>query len=115
MYCEIASMIGSVALSILEALTPSEKVTPPSDYPKPGLLGTYVVSATVDDNEQSDGMGAVIDAWGYEWYYTDRPDLYDGQKVTVVYNANGTPDDLKDDFIVDIFGACPEDSLCHED
>ena len=115
MYCEIVSMIGSVALSILEALTPCEKVTPPVDYPKPGLLGTYVVSATVDDNEQSDGMGAVIDAWGFEWYYTNRPDLYDGQRVTVVYDCMGTPDDLKDDEIVDIFGACPENSPCHED
>lgn len=115
MYCEIASMIGSVTLALIEALTPSEKVTPPVDYPKPGPLGRYVVSAVVDDNEQSDGMGAVIDAWGFEWYYEDRPDLYDGQKVTVVYDCQGTPDDLADDTIVDIFGACPEDSPCHED
>lgn len=115
MYCEITTMIGSLALAALEVLSPYEKTVPPADYPKPGLLGTYVVSATVDDNEQNDGMGAVIDAWGFEWYYTDRPDLHDGQKVTVVYNANGTPDDLKDDEIVDIFGACPEDSPCHDD
>lgn len=115
MYCEIASTIGSIALALIEALTPSEKVTPPSDYPKPGPLGRYVVSAVVDDVDQADGMGAVTDDWGFEWYYTDRPDLYDGQRVTVVYDANDTPDDLADDFLVDIFGACPEDSPCHED
>lgn len=115
MYCEIATMIGSVALSILEALTPSEKVMPPSDYPKPGPLGRYVVSAVVDDVDQADGMGAVTDDWGFEWYYEGRPDLYDGQRVTVVYDAMETPDDLADDEIVDIFGACPEGSPCHED
>lgn len=113
--CEIATMIGSVALAVIEALTPCEKVTPPANYPMPGLLGTYVVSATVNDTDQADGMGAVTDSWGFEWYYSERPDLHDGQKVTVVYNANGTPDDLADDFLVDIFGACPKDSPCHED
>lgn len=115
MMCEISTMIGSVALAVLEALTPYEKCTPPADYPKPGPLGRYVVSATVYDNEQSDGMGAVLDDWGFEWHYEDRPDLYDGQRVTVVYDAKGTSDDLKDDEIIDIFGACPEDSPCHED
>ena len=75
----------------------------------------YVVSAVVDDVDQADGMGAVTDDWGFEWYYTDRPDLYDGQRVTIVYDCMGTPDDLKDDEIVDIFGACPEGSPCHED
>lgn len=115
MYCEVATAVASVVLAAIEALTPCEKVTPPIDYPQPGPLGRYVVSATVYDNEQADGMGAVLDDWGFEWYYTDRPDLYDGQRVTVVYDAMGTPDDLKDDVIVDIFGACPEDSPCHED
>lgn len=112
---KIATVIGSVALALVEALSPNEKVTPPANYPMPGLLGTYVVSAVVNDTDQTDGMGAVTDSWGFEWYYSERPDLHDGQKVTVVYNANGTPDDLSDDFLVDIFGACPEDSPCHED
>ena len=115
MYCEIATAVVSAVLAAIEAMTPANKVTPPSDYPKPGPLGRYVVSAVVDDIDQADGMGAVIDAWGYEWYYQNHPNLYDGQKVTVVYDCQGTPDDLADDEIVDIFGACPEDSPCHED
>lgn len=115
MYCEIATAVLSAVMAAIEALTPANKCTPPSDYPKPGPLGRYVVSAMVDDVDQTDGMGAVIDAWGYEWYYTDRPDLHDGQRVTVVYDAMGTPDDLRDDEIVDIFGACPEGSPCRED
>ena len=115
MYCEIATAVASVVLAAIEALTPCEKVVPPEDYPKPGPLGRYVVSATVYDNEQADGMGAVLDDWGYEFYYEGRPDLHDGQRVTVVYDCQGTPDDLADDTIVDIFGACPEGSPCHED
>lgn len=115
MYCEIATAVVSAVLAAIEAMTPANKVTPPSDYPKPGPLGRYVVSATVDDVDQTDGMGAVTDDWGFEWYYEGRPDLYDGQRVTVVYDAMGTPDDLRDDVIVDIFGACPEGSPCHED
>ena len=83
MYCEIATAVASVVLAAIEAFTPYEKCTPPSDYPKPGPLGRYVVSAVVDDVDQADGMGAVIDAWGFEWYYEGRPDLYDGQRVSL--------------------------------
>lgn len=115
MYCEIATAVLSAVMAAIESITPANKCTPPSDYPKPGPLGRYVVSAVVDDNEQGDGMGAVTDDWGFEWYYTNRPDLYDGQRVTVVYDAMETPDDLADDEIIAIFGACPEGSPCRED
>ena len=51
----------------------------------------------------------------FEWYYYDEPDLYDGQRVTLIYDDGGTPDDLADDVLVDILAACPADSHCHED
>lgn len=110
-----AETILSAVLAAAAALTPATKCPPPEGYPTAGPLGRYVVAAVVDDKDQADGMGAVIDAWGFEWYYSDRPDLHDGQRVTVIYDDMDTPDDLADDVIVDILAACPADSACHED
>ena len=73
------------------------------------------MGAVVDDPVHEDAAGAVRDAWGFEWYYYDEPDLYDGQRVTLIYGDSGTPDDLADDVLVDILAACPADSPCHED
>ena len=73
------------------------------------------MGAVVDDPVHEDAAGAVRDAWGFEWYYCDEPDLYDGQRVTLIYDDGGTPDDLADDVLVDILAACPADSPCHED
>ena len=112
-----AETILSAALATVTALTPSAptKCPPPEDYPTAGPLGRYVVAATVYDLEQADGMGAVCDDWGFEWYYQDEPDLYDGQRVVLIIDDNDTPDDLADDVLEDILYSCPAGSPCHED
>ena len=111
-----AEAILSAALAAVTALTPTPtKCPPPEGYPTAGPLGRYVVAAVVDDPVHEDAAGAVCDAWGFEWYYCDEPDLYDGQRVTLIYDDMGTPDDLADDVLVDILAACPAGSPCHED
>ena len=103
-----AEAILSVALAAVTALTPAPtKCPPPEGYPTAGPLGRYVVAATVYDLEQADGMGAVCDDWGFEWYYQDEPDLYDGQRVVLIVDDNDTPDDL--------LYSCLAGSPCHED
>lgn len=56
---------------------------------------------TCADNDD----GAIIDDMGYEWYYDDRPDLYEGERVLVVFHDNGTPENLCDDVIIYIIPA----------
>ena len=114
----IAEAILSAVLSAA-ALIPSApaKCPPPEGYPTSGPLPRYVVSATVDacDICPGCGCGAVCDDWGFEYYYQGYPDLYDGQRVTLIYNDSGTPDDLADDVLEDILYSCPPGSPCHDD
>ena len=110
-----AETILSAVLAAAAALTPATKCPPPEGYPTAGPFGLYVVGAAVDDPVHEDAAGAVRDAWGFEWYYYDEPDLYDGQRVTLIVDGMGTPDDLADDVLYDILYSCPPDSPCHED
>ena len=107
--------IQAILSAILAAALVPAKCPPPEDYPKPGPLHRYVVAATVHDSDPNDAAGAVCDDWGFEYYYQDMPDLYDGQRVTLIYNDSGTPDDLADDILEDILYSCPPGSPCHDD
>lgn len=75
------------------------------------VISHYAVFGTVESRVFEDvpeswlDDGAIIDDEGYEWYYEDRPDLYEGQRVLVFFHDNGTPENLCDDVITAIIPA----------
>ena len=78
----------------------------------PGPLGRYIAPAIVQGMTATDN-GAVevwcIDALdGDDWYFLvdAETDLHIFDRVQLVVNANGTPDDFSDDTVEDVFWSC---------
>ncbi len=78
----------------------------------PGPLGRYIAPAIVQGMTATDN-GAVevwcIDALdGDDWYFLvdAETDLHIFDRVQLVVNANGTPDDFADDSVEDAFWSC---------
>ena len=78
----------------------------------PGPLGRYIAPAIVQGMTATDD-GAVevwcIDALdGDDWYFLvdAETDLHIFDRVQLVVNANGTPDDFADDSVEDAFWSC---------
>lgn len=76
-----------------------------------GPLGRYIVPAEVQ-GMYADGDG--VQVWcsdlndGDDWYFTvdAATDLRIYDRVQLVVNANGTPDDFSDDTVEDAFFGC---------
>ena len=78
----------------------------------PGPLGRYIAPAIVQGMTATDN-GAVevwcIDALdGDDWFFLvdAETDLHIFDRVQLVVNANGTPDDFSDDTVEDVFWSC---------
>lgn len=69
------------------------------------VFGTVEARVFGDVPESWLDDGAIIDDEGFEWYYEDRPDLYEGERVLVFFHDNGTPENLCDDVIEAIIPA----------
>ena len=69
------------------------------------VFGTVEARVFEDVPESWFDDGAIIDDEGFEWYYEDRPGLYEGERVLVFFHDNGTPENLCDDVIEAIIPA----------
>ena len=76
-----------------------------------GPLGRYIVPAQVQ-GMTADGDG--VQVWcsdlgdGDDWFFTvdADTDLHIFDRVQLVIDANGTPDDFSDDRVIDAFWSC---------
>lgn len=76
-----------------------------------GPLGRYIVPAQVQ-GMTADGDG--VQVWcsdlgdGDDWFFTvdANTDLHIFDRVQLVIDANGTPDDFSDDRVIDAFWSC---------
>lgn len=77
-----------------------------------GPLGRYIVPAQVQGMTATDENQ--IEVWcsdlndGDDWYFLvdSETDLHIFDRVQLVVNANGTPDDFSDDTVEDAFWSC---------
>lgn len=77
-----------------------------------GPLGRYIASAIVQGMTATDD--GAVEVWctdaldGDDWYFVvdAETDLYIFDRVQLVVNANGTPDDFSDDTVEDAFWSC---------
>lgn len=78
----------------------------------PGPLGRYIAPAIVQGMTAADG--GAVEVWcsdaldGDDWYFLvdAETDLHIFDRVQLVVNANGTPDDFSDDTVEDAFWSC---------
>lgn len=98
MFNKVISAIASIVFSMSIANFPVFACE--ADITRYAVWGT-IESKVCDDVDD----GAIIDDMGYEWYYYGRPELYEGERVLVVFHDNGTPSDLCDDVIIEIVPA----------
>ena len=77
-----------------------------------GPLGRYIAPAIVQGMTATDG--GAVEVWctdaldGDDWYFVvdAETDLRIFDRVQLVVNANGTPDDFSDDTVEDAFWSC---------
>lgn len=77
-----------------------------------GLLGRYIAPAIVQGMTATDD--GAVEVWctdaldGDDWYFVvdAETDLRIFDRVQLVVNANGTPDDFSDDTVEDAFWSC---------
>lgn len=77
-----------------------------------GPLGCYIAPAIVQGMTATDG--GAVEVWcadaldGDDWYFVvdAETDLRIFDRVQLVVNANGTPDDFSDDTVEDAFWSC---------
>lgn len=77
-----------------------------------GPLGRYIAPAIVQGMTATDD--GAVEVWctdaldGDDWYFTvdAKTDLHIFDRVQLVVNANGTPDDFSDDTVEDAFWSC---------
>lgn len=77
-----------------------------------GPLGRYIVPAQVQGMTATDD--GAVEVWcsdlmdGDDWYFVvdAATDLHIFDRVQLVVNANGTPDDFSDDTVEDAFFGC---------
>lgn len=77
-----------------------------------GPLGRYIAPAIVQGMTATDD--GAVEVWctdaldGDDWYFVvdAETDLYIFDRVQLVVNANGTPDDFSDDTVEDAFWSC---------
>ena len=73
-----------------------------------GPLGRYIAPAIVQGMTATDD--GAVEVWctdaldGDDWYFT--VDAKTDDRVQLVVNANGTPDDFSDDTVEDAFWSC---------
>ena len=80
---------------------------------KVGPLGRYIAPAIVQGMTATDD-GNAVEVWctdaldGDDWYFLvdAETDLRIFDRVQLVVNANGTPDDFSDDTVEDAFWSC---------
>lgn len=78
----------------------------------PGPLGRYIAPAIVQGMTAADG--GAVEVWctdaldGDDWYFLvdAETDLRIYNRVQLVVDANGTPDDFSDDTVEDAFWSC---------
>lgn len=78
----------------------------------PGPLGRYIAPAIVQGMTAADG--GAVEVWctdaldGDDWFFVvdAETDLRIFDRVQLVVNANGTPDDFSDDTVEDAFWSC---------
>lgn len=115
---------ASLALSAAVLTGISPKATAASINRTPGAFGRYIAPATVErvftaDPSDTAPVFWFVDDDGERWIIcgdwlqkiTDRADFpVEGQRVTLVMNANDTPDDFEDDYFDDVFWSCCADA-----
>lgn len=77
-----------------------------------GSLGRYIAPAIVQGMTATDD--GAVEVWctdaldGDDWFFTvdAKTDLRIYDRVQLVVNANGTPDDFSDDTVEDAFWSC---------
>lgn len=77
-----------------------------------GPLGRYIAPAIVQGMTATDD--GAVEVWctdaldGDDWYFVvdAETDLHIFDRVQLVVNANGTPDDFSDDTVEDAFWSC---------
>ena len=78
----------------------------------PGPLGRYIAPAVVQGMTATDD--GAVEVWcsdtldGDDWFFLvdAETDLHIFDRVQLVVNANGTPDDFSDDTVEDAFWSC---------
>ena len=100
MISKIVSSIASILFIIFSSIPGASACAPASNVTKYTTFGTIEPKICEDCAD-----GAILDDMGYEWYYYDRLDLYEGERIVVVFHDNGTPDYLCDDVILEILPA----------
>ena len=78
-----------------------------------GPLGRYIAPAVVQGMTATDD-GNAVEVWctdaldGDDWYFLvdGETDLWIFDRIDLVVDANGTPDDFSDDTVEDAFWSC---------
>ena len=75
-----------------------------------GPLGRYILQGTVSGVYNQCECIWIIDQYGEDWFFYGFCPLQRGESVTLIINANGTPNDFSDDFVEDLlFNCCSEE------
>lgn len=75
-----------------------------------GPLGRYILQGTVSGVYNQHESIWIIDQYGEDWFFYGFCPLQRGESVTLIINANGTPNDFSDDFVEDLlFNCCSEE------
>ena len=82
----------------------------PYDNVTVGLFGRYILSGTVSGVYLENDSVWITDQYGEDWFFYGFCSLKCGENVTLIINANGTPNDFSDDFVEDLlFNCCSEE------
>ena len=67
-----------------------------------GPLGRYILQGTVSGIYNQHECIWITDQYGEDWFFYGFCPLQRGESVTLIINANGTPNDFSDDFVEDV-------------
>lgn len=94
------------------SVTPINLDFNPYEYIRVGSLGRYILGGTIAGQYETEFGSCtwIIDQYDQDLFFYGQTGAAVGQHITLVMDANGTPSDFSDDFILDIlYSDCQDD------